>query len=731
MLESKLHPPANRTRQVPRGELVQRVGALGDVPNLAILAPAGYGKTTLMSQLEQAEGRRTAWLTLDESDSDPATLLMSLANSLAAAAMVDQSALESFSTRRSGTVLTHGINALWNSLDSEDSGVLFLDQIDHIGTQSARDIIGSIMTRRPENMQLVIASRSGDGLPLPLLRSREAIAELTTEDLAMTSDEAAAVFQSVGIDAGVDLDEVMRQTEGWPVAVYLTALAIETGSFDPGGFEVRGDDVLFADYLKQELLASASEQTRSFLMRTSILEKLSGPLCDHVVGGEDSAEILTRLEKANLLVVPMDRTRVWYRYHSLLRDLLRSELERDHPGEVRSLHQSAADWLAGNGFPEQAVEHAMAAGDTSRFTDLVMSSARRVYASGRVETLAGWWSWMEGSGAVADLPELAALAGFFCALDGDAAGSELMAGYAFTDKNGEPIPDDDLGPLALLFRSLQAARGVDQALADSRAARAAFGEQSEWLHACLAAEAQATRATEDLQAAEPIRLEALLRSEALDARPSISHALAQRALAAIDRDDWEAAEEYVSRSLELIRQGGLEGYVTSAMAFILAARIEARRGDFDTARSQLAAAAALRPLLSVAAPLATLPMLHEMARAFVEVADVAGARRVMREAADIIAMRPRLGRLITDHEDLRQTISDLPAGTVGPSSLTRAELRVLPLLVTHLSFPEIGDRLHVSRHTVKAHAMSVYRKLNVSSRSEAVAKAREIGLISL
>jgi LuxR family maltose regulon positive regulatory protein len=138
-----------------------------------------------------------------------------------------------------------------------------------------------------------------------------------------------------------------------------------------------------------------------------------------------------------------------------------------------------------------------------------------------------------------------------------------------------------------------------------------------------------------------------------------------------------------------------------------------------------------RPKLTLAVPVLSVQTLHEMAKAFVELADVAGARRVMRDAADVLALRPRLGRIVSEHAALKNRLAELPAGSVGPSSLTTAELRLLPLLVTHLTYPEIGERLYVSRHTVKTQALSIYRKLGVSSRTDAVERARAVGLISL
>jgi LuxR family maltose regulon positive regulatory protein len=200
---------------------------------------------------------------------------------------------------------------------------------------------------------------------------------------------------------------------------------------------------------------------------------------------------------------------------------------------------------------------------------------------------------------------------------------------------------------------------------------------------------------------------------------------------AIQHNDWDSAASIVSRAIEQVEEEGLETYITSALAYVQAARIAAHRGDRELGKKYMGAASRIRPLLTVALPVYSVLTLHEMASAYIEYADIAGARRLMREASDILALRPRLGTLVEEHNELLDRLAALPAGTVGPSSLTGAELRLLPLLVTHLTYPEIGDRLFVSKHTVKTQAMSIYRKLGVSSRSEAVDRARTIGLISI
>jgi len=210
--------------------------------------------------------------------------------------------------------------------------------------------------------------------------------------------------------------------------------------------------------------------------------------------------------------------------------------------------------------------------------------------------------------------------------------------------------------------------------------------------------------------------------------PAAVSALAERAVIAVGRSEWEAARAHAERAIGLIEAQQLEGYLEACPAYAVAARIAVHEGDPARAKELIARAARLRPLLTYALPHSALWLL-EMAKAYVELADAAGARAVLREVRDILHQRPDLGIVAAQCAELQAAADRLREGVVGASSLTNAELRLLPLLSTHLSFQEIGERLFVSRNTVKTHAMSIYQKLGVASRSEAIARVQEIGLL--
>jgi LuxR family maltose regulon positive regulatory protein len=425
----------------------------------------------------------------------------------------------------------------------------------------------------------------------------------------------------------------------------------------------------------------------------------------------------------------MDHARNWYRYHNLLRDYLRNALHDRNPELAAGLHKRAADWYVSNGFTELAIEHSRLAGDDSTFVELVEQWTRQFYAEGRNETVTRWMDHLEETNKIVEHPELAAAGAIARALDGDAGGAERLARFSLDDESGQPRPEADLGPVSLILRSFQAAHGVEQARRDAEVAYGKLQHPGGWTPGSLGAIALATIASDGLEAADPVVTDALWRGDAIVAHPMSSFARAIRCLVAIERGDWEGGAGFIGDALDEIERYGLTSYPTSCLPYILASRLALHDGDIEKAGAYMATASTLRPRLTVALPLFSVLILHQKAIAYLKLADIAGARRVMRDASDILALRPRLGILATEHESLKKRLASLPAGSVGASSLTKAELRLLPFLVTHLTYPEIGERLFVSRHTVKTQAMSIFRKLGVSSRREAVEQARGIGLI--
>jgi LuxR family maltose regulon positive regulatory protein len=487
-----------------------------------------------------------------------------------------------------------------------------------------------------------------------------------------------------------------------------------------------------ADYLRSEVLARLPQVTATFLVRTSVLDQLCGPLCDAVLGTAGSRQVLESLERSNLLLIPLDRRREWYRYHHLLRDLLRAELTRSAPEHVTRLHDRAAAWFEANGRADLAIDHALAAGDADRAARLVAGNAQLTYAAGRADTTVRWLAWFDERGLLEQYPQVAVVGAATQALLGHFATAERWANAAAEGAGSleATMPDgSSIDTWVALLESALCRRGVARMRADATSASSQLAPGSPWEGPGLFMIAMS-----DLLggSADPDLVEQILARSTevcLQTRvmPTAAAALAERSAVAIERHDWDGAARFAAEAVRVVRDGDLDGYMYSIVVEAVAARVAAHRGDLAQAKEHVVRASRLRPLCSAAAPFCT-HFLLQLARAYLELADPAGARAVLRQVRDILYVRPDLGAVPTQADELHHMIDTIRLGPVGASSLTAAELRLLPMLATHLSYAEIGDRLIVSRNTVKTHAVSIFRKLGVSSRSEAVEVAEQVGL---
>jgi LuxR family maltose regulon positive regulatory protein len=709
---------------VGRAALVDRLLASRDARIVTIVAPAGYGKTTLMALWFEREVRPTAWLSVDRSDNDPATLLAHIVDALSYAEMAAE-ALPPDMQLDSDLVISHGVRRVVNALESRGTtGVLMLDHVQSIHSRAAHDVIAELAARLPTSFQLVLATRAGVRLPVSVLRTQGALHELTASDLAMRTKEARTMLTSTGVDVEGDLDDLMSRTEGWPAGLYLAGLAVKYGSPHRPARQVGGNDRFVADYLRSEVLHHLSDGRVSFLTRTSILEQFCGPLCDAVLSTTGSARTIERLEQSNLLVVPLDRTRDWYRYHHLLRDFLQAELHRREPDAVTGLHARASEWFDANGMPEMAISHAQKAGDVDMAARIMSRVLRVTYGQGRADTVFDWLSWFEHTERAGHYPEIAALGALAYALHGDERSSDRWASVLFAEDD-----TDDLPQTAYVLRAILSRGGTARMRTDAEAARR--NGDAEWLAAALGLEGFSHLWEGDRERAAALLARAAAAGERFLAMPAATNALAALAVIAIERDDWASAEQFATRSLEMCRENGLERYLTSGLVFAVATRCAVRRGEIKNARRLLAQGTTIRPRLTAATPGISVQTLLELTKAHIELSDIAGARLMMREASTILAKGYDLGNLPRQYEEIKIHLREARGTTmVGASALTTAELRLLPYLTTHLSFPEIGERLYISRHTVKTQAMSIYRKLGASSRSEAVQRAMEVGLFT-
>ena len=726
LVEAKLHPPWARPGIVPRTELVDRLVAAQ--PRLiCAVAPPGYGKTTLLVQWAQRNPRRVGWISVDHHDNDPVVLLTYLAAALDRIEPIDPDMLLPLSLP--GVVAATVVPRLAAEVSSMTEPVwLVLDHVELLSNQECLDAVAELAVRLPEGSCLALASRSRPPLPMRSWGGRAV--EMGVADLAMGMGEARQLLE--GAEVGLpdaDVDELVGRTEGWPVGLYLAALALRAGGPGPSaGPAFTGQDRFLADYLRSELLDRLSPELVAFLTRTAVLDQMSGPLCDAVLGGSGSGRLLASLEGSNLLLVALDRRQEWYRYHQLFRELLLAELDRREPGLAQQLHDRAAAWCEANDLPETAIDHAQAAGDPDRVARLVRGLAQPAYAAGRFSTVRRWLAWFEDQGLVQRYPPVAVQGAWLHALVGQPADAERWADAAERSSFTGTLPDGSTTESwVALLRALLCRDGVERMRGDAQTAVAGLDPGSPWRATAILLEGIGYLLDGQADRADPILAHAAEVAAEARAMPAASAALAERSIVAMDRDEWDQADTLAEQALGIMRAGRLDNYVMSPLIYAVAARTAIHRGDLALAREQLALAANLRPLLTYAMPHRSVQTLLELGRAHLALDDGAGARTVLSQARDILQRRPDLGVLPRQAEELWSRADSSDDKPTGVSSLTTAELRLLPLLPTHLTFAEIGQQLYVSRHTVKTQAISVYRKLGVSSRSQAVQRLQELG----
>jgi LuxR family maltose regulon positive regulatory protein len=460
-----------------------------------------------------------------------------------------------------------------------------------------------------------------------------------------------------------------------------------------------------------------------------VLDTMTGPRCDATLGAYGSRLLLEQLESRNLLIVPLDRRRESYRYHQLFGELLRSELERREPDAVAGLHRNAAAWCEANGRPEAALAHAQAAGDIDDVVRLVLELAQPVWASGRVDTVRRWMDWLEERHALPDHPELAIHGALIYALLGRTAEADRwVAAAEASDRSGTLADGSSVEALYAYLTALLARDGVADMRADAQAAWRGLSPSSPYRATMLFTQGLAYLLEGDPDRADPLFTAAVDAAASAPSPPLAAVVLTERAMIAARQERADDAADHTDRALAIMAEGRYDDYWTSALVYAWAARVALRRGDVAGARTWLDRAVRLRPLLTYALPVVSVQALLELAGAYIALTDTGGARAVLRQVADITQRRPLLGDLPEHARDLRRQVDAMAGEAIGASALTTAELRLLPLLPTHLTFREIGERLYVSRHTVKTQAMSIYRKLGVSSRTEAIDRMEVLGM---
>jgi LuxR family maltose regulon positive regulatory protein len=725
--DTKTSVPQSRAGSVSRIELI-RTGRASDCRVVAVTAPAGYGKTTMLTQWAVAEDRPVAWVSLNRFDDDPGALLTLLAYAFAGAVpgyadlVADVSGLGISALGRAAPRLASALQA------SPVPFVVMLDDLHELESAGCHDVLGVVISGIPRGSQMVTASRS-EQPHVARLRAAGDGHEFVSGDLALDAGGAEAIFASTHVRISREVAAaVTARTEGWPVGLYLAAVIAREGG---AALAVSGEDPYVADYLYRESVARLPEDVQHFLRCTAVLDQMCAPLCDAVLGEPGAQGRLRRLEAGNLFLIPLDRRREWYRYHPLFREFLVGELRRAEPESIMKLHLRAADYYEAHGSPEIALEHLLNTSERGRCRQLVAQLVLPTYQAGRMSTVLRWLSTL-GDPAVEEYPPLAVLAGWMDVMSGRTAEAQRWCAIAEAASFDLTSPDGaaSFDSARAMLRACVCPAGPEKMMADATFALAQEPEWSVWRDTALIACAEAHLLYGEADRAAALFTETSAVATTLGNTDTTAISNAELALLAMDHKQWAEAAERLEAALAVIDDHGMDDYACSILAFAAAARLALHRGDQQRVDRELTRAMRARPSCTYTLPFLAVRARLQLAKVFQARGDQNTAHHLMHEIDDILFHRPGLGVLVDQVSDFRDVLTaSAQTRAVGGPPLTPAELRLLPYLQTHLTIREISQRLFVTRSTASSQIGSIYRKLGVTQRGEAVHQATAVGLL--
>ena len=739
--------PALPRRFAPRPRLTGILAGERRATIVLLTAPTGYGKTALLADWARQEERPVAWVTLGAEHNDPSRLLASVIAALERCHAPGVPTAGGDRGAPAGAALERLMGAAERGLAASGGGqapgvVVVLDDLQAVRERESLALVDFLAAVMPASSTLALASRVKPALPLGRLRLRHGVLRLEASALAATDGEAGAMLAAAGLLGDrAEVGRVLARAAGWPGAIALLADSrLERGDGLEQADREAAQERALLDYVNDEVLAELGSRERAFLAQASVLEELSAELCNTVMEREDAGTMLRALAAERLLLAPIaardEHGGARYHMNPLLREALRGELIALDPALCKRLHRRASRRHEERGEIDLAVAHAAAGGEAGRVGRLLQANCDRYVLRGRAREVHGWLARL-GEPALEGSPELALAASHAWLEGGDLDRTEHWARVASGALAGPRAGRRRAGARAALeagvamSRALACRQGMRTAAEQAARAYELEGEAGHWrAAACL------VRGVAEHLAGSPGEARALLAegaSRGAVAAPlagSLCHA--QLALMSAADGDWERAREHDGRAREGIDRAGLDGAPLSALVLGTSAWLLARAGEGDDARPRLRASARALGELAEPVPWYEVQTRVALARASIQLADVTGARALLAQASRAARRMEDAPILHVWLDDAWAAIDEAGAAALsGPSSLTMAELRILRFLPTHLSFREIGGRLHVSTNTVKSQAHAVYSKLGAASRSEAVAQASELGLLDV
>ena len=695
-------------------------------PLVVLQGPPGYAKTTCLALWDSADERQFCWVSCQSRHDDPALLVSAIVEALEPVELLDPEILLALSspTPDLDTVIDRLVVALRRI---PEPFVLVIDDVHRLTADGTGEVLESVFDSLPAGSQLAIGSRSRPPLPVGRIRAKRELLELGPRDLALTRRECAELLAEIGLEPDTEsIDAIFERTEGWPAAIYLAGLALLSPG-EPSEGPVKnfaGDDRVVVEYFRDEFFSGLSRERVQFLYRTSLLEELSGPLCDAALDRHDSARVLLELAGANMMVVPLDRSNTLFRYHHLFSDMLRSELHRREPDAEDEIHSRASRWYAANHEPMRAIDHAIASSDSDLAGELIWKAFPELSGRGQMATVDHWLEALGEERVRSSTPLMLALAHRELA-SGRGGAAAPWAAMAIDAAGDGSAWEAELHEL----KATLAQGSLSQMEADALEASRGLSPTSPWQASCLLFRGIAIHVRGDEDSAKPILREAARRG-AIHSPIIQSLALVQLALPAIDAGRWDDASRFAGQARSQVDRCGIGTLGTMAIVFATSALVRLHEGRIEGASADLARCDALLRTNS------GLPVWYEaelrltLSRVHLRSGDFESASVLMEESSSLVNRLPDapvlerwLGEVGEALDRARETLSD------DGFNLTGAEVRTLRYLPSHHSFRAIGEMLNLSRNTVKTQAVSLYRKLGVNSRTDAVTVARRAGLL--
>lgn len=722
-------PPAPYPTMVWREGILLRMAQRPSPQALVVRAPGGFGKTTLLLQWAARDPRPTVWLALGPETADASSVAQRIVRALGSAGLLTAGGPTVPDTYQLPIWQSHALPALAEVLNGVREPVLLvLDDVSPMIGEQWDSLAAIVAASLPAGSTLAITTR--EGTPPSLLRLLPAglLLQLTAVDLVLGADEAAAILRRIRPTMrSEDAAGLLAETQGWPVALALVA---SQPSRRPGGRAVLSYGAL-ADYLRNEVVARLSPDTAAFLLRVSIVEELDGEICDAVTASSGSLALLRRLSASSGLLVPLDEAGTRFRLHPLLRHYLAQDFAAADPQGWERAHTAAACVRAVQGQPDVAVGHARAAGDGELLAAICWRQAPLLLASGRFAVLRRWL----GGFSQEDLSrvvDLAVLDAWVASHEGDMARKDRMLAAAQALVGALPAPERGRACArdVLLLHAALGHAGLHEMAAHGAAFLAEADPDDPWravghylVGVAAALRADSDRAHEQFLACRRV---ALMYSLPL----MEAHAEAGLADVAFAVGDTDRGLRHAHAARALVHAGRLDFIPTAAPILVTSTRAYLAEGRFHEARHEAAAALRSTTLLREGVPWLAVHGRLMLAEAFLRLGDDAQARQLISEA-DEAALDPTGRSPVLDaaREACRALLAERKAVALD-EVLTSAELRVLQYLPTHLTVPQIAEEMFVSRHTVKTQVMAVYRKLGVHTRADAIAVARERGMLN-